>query len=323
MKPIAVTVGMGIGPEVTLKSLGSFKHPTHLLARRGSLMDAVRSSGMDWSVLWSNPQVQVVEVDDSELPAEVQCIQMAATGCLSGQYSAMVTGPINKYTLMSQGFSFPGHTDYLAHLCGVERAVMAFRGQHINVVLVTTHIPIQEVSSALSHQRIVETIEVAHLAWSEIIEQPRFAVCGLNPHAGEQGKIGTEDVSIIQPACQTLQAMGLNVSNVMSAETAFMLARRKDVDVVVAMYHDQGLAPLKLLEFGQAVNWTQGLPIIRTSVDHGTAENLMGLNKANPESLICAWKLAHQIASSHHSGQSGRLTSPHTSSKDVLSPTNV
>ena len=323
MKPIAVTIGMGIGPEVTLKSLAHFKHPTHLFGRRGALMDAVEASGMDWSVLWSNPNVQVIEVDDSEIPAEVRCIQLAASGCLSGQYSAMVTGPINKYTLMNQGFSFPGHTDYLAHLCEDTRAVMAFRGQYINVVLVTTHIPIQEVPAALSQQRIVETIQVAHQAWSELIERPRFVVCGLNPHAGEQGKIGTEEVTMIQPACQTLQAMGLNVSDVMSAETAFMKARRKEVDVVVAMYHDQGLAPLKLLEFGQAVNWTQGLPIIRTSVDHGTAEDLVGLNQANPESLIAAWDLAHQIASKRYSGQSGRDASDQTASKEVSSPTHV
>jgi 4-hydroxythreonine-4-phosphate dehydrogenase len=117
--------------------------------------------------------------------------------------------------------------------------------------------------------------------------------------------------------------MGLNVSDVMSAETAFMKARRKEVDVVVAMYHDQGLAPLKLLEFGQAVNWTQGLPIIRTSVDHGTAEDLVGLNQANPESLIAAWDLAHQIASGRYSGHSGRGTSAQISSKEVSSPTHV
>lgn len=323
MKPIAVTVGMGIGPEVTLKSLAKFQHPTHLFARRGTLIEAAAVLDMDWSVLWSNPQVQVIEVDDSELPAEVQCIKTAAIGCLSGQYSAMVTGPINKNTLMNQGFTFAGHTDYLAHLCGANRAVMAFRGHQINVVLVTTHIPIHQVPSALSTHRIIETIQVAHRAWSEIIDSPRFAVCGLNPHAGEQGKIGTEEASIIQPACQMLQDMGLNVSDVMSAETAFMLARRKEIDVVVAMYHDQGLAPLKVLEFGQAVNWTQGLPIVRTSVDHGTADDLVGLNKANPESLISAWNLAYQIAYARYSEQSGRLISPQTSSTDVFSPTNV
>ena len=146
-------------------------------------------------------------------------------------------------------------------------------------------------------------------AWLERGEPVRFAICGLNPHAGEYGKLGSEDVEVIQPACVILREMGISVTDVVSSETAFLMARDGEVDVVVAMYHDQGLTPLKLVDFGQSVNWTLGLPIIRTSVDHGTADAITGKGCANPSSLIAAWRLPFQIASQRVTSATSNQTS--------------
>lgn len=299
MKPIVVTVGMGIGPEVCIKSLESFTVPTLLLAKRGTLVKALQNDEKDWTYLWKFPLVQVVELEDDVEPAEVQAIRMACQMCLSNQASAMVTGPINKAKLIEKGFSFPGHTGFLGHLCGVDRPVMAFSGGKLQVVLITTHIPLMEVPSQLNTLDIIEVVRVAHEAWQERGQTVRFGICGVNPHAGEEGQLGREEIDIIQPACDKLRQFGIDVTDVISSETAFLLARDNKIDVVVAMYHDQGLTPLKLVDFGQSVNWTLGLPIIRTSVDHGTADGIVGLNKANPASLQAAWALALEIAESN------------------------
>ena len=297
MKPIALTVGMGIGPEISIKALASFTHPTLLLSRKGQLLKALHQLGLDWNYLWNYPTVQVIEFESAEEPAEVQAIRSATDLCLSGQASAMVTGPINKASLMEQGFEFAGHTDFLGHLCAVSNPVMAFSGGRYQVVLVTTHMPLSSVAESLSTEKIVHTVQTAHEAWLNRGEPVRFAICGLNPHAGENGKLGYEDLGIIQPACDILRRKGISVTDVVSSETAFLMARDGLVDVVVAMYHDQGLTPLKLVDFGHSVNWTLGLPIVRTSVDHGTADGISGKGCANPSSLIAAWNLALEIGS--------------------------
>ena len=299
MKPIVVTVGMGIGPEVCIKSLESFSVPTVLFAKRGTLVNALQHDGKDWTYLWKFPLVQVVELEDGVEPAEVQAIRMACQMCLSNQASAMVTGPINKAKLMDKGFSFPGHTGFLGHLCGIDRPVMAFSGGKLQVVLITTHIPLIEVPGQLNTTDIIEVVRVAHEAWLKRGQAVRFGICGVNPHAGEEGQLGREEIDIIQPACEKLRPLGIDVTGVISSATAFLLARDNKIDVVVAMYHDQGLTPLKLVDFGQSVNWTLGLPIIRTSVDHGTADGIVGLNTANPASLQAAWALALEIAESN------------------------
>ena len=299
MKPIVVTVGMGIGPEVCVKSLESFTVPTLLLAKRGTLVTALQNEGKDWTYLWKFPHVQIVELEDDLEPAEVQAIRMACHMCLTEQASAMVTGPINKAKLMEKGFSFPGHTGFLGHLCGIDRPVIAFSVGQFQVVLITTHIPLMKVPSQLNTADIIQVVRVAHEAWLQRGHTVRFGVCGVNPHAGEQGQLGREEIDIIQPACEKLRHLGIDVTNVISSETAFLMARDNKVDVVVAMYHDQGLTPLKLVDFGQSVNWTLGLPIIRTSVDHGTADGIVGMNKANPASLQAAWSLALEIAQSN------------------------
>ena len=176
MKPIALTVGMGIGPEICIKALESFQHSTILLSRKGTLVKALHQMGLNWNHLWKFPLVQVVEFEDGDEPAEVQAIRTATEMCLSNQTSAMVTGPISKSVLMDQGFEFTGHTGYLGHLCGVPNPVMAFSGGRYQVVLVTTHIPLNKVSSSLTIDGIVHTVQIAHQAWRERGEPVRFAI---------------------------------------------------------------------------------------------------------------------------------------------------
>ena len=290
MKPILLTYGMGIGPEIALKALARYSPsvPVRLSGRKESLERA----NQKWQVDLSN----VLFFDDDSEPAEVASIRHAAQQCLVGQASAMVTGPIHKQQLVAKGFAFSGHTDFLGHLCGERPTVMSFVGGELRMCLVTTHIPLMQVGAALSVQRIVETVCIADRDFRSMLGlSARFAVCGLNPHAGEGGVLGREEIEIIAPACDELRDKGLSIVGPVSAETAFLLARQKSIDVVVAMYHDQGLAPLKVLDFGRSVNWTLGLPIVRTSVDHGTADHLVGTGQADESSLIAALRLAEQI----------------------------
>ncbi|MFT5685880.1 MAG: 4-hydroxythreonine-4-phosphate dehydrogenase, partial [Myxococcota bacterium] len=192
-----------------------------------------------------------------------------------------------------------GHTDFLGHLCGVGEPVMAFAGGALRVALVTHHLPLMQVGAALSVPVIQRVVRIADAALRNDLglEVPRIAVCGLNPHAGERGLLGHEELETIGPACDGLRAEGLSVIGPVSAETAFLTAQRGEIDLVVAMYHDQGLAPLKAVDFGRSVNWTLGLPILRTSVDHGTAEHLMGTGRAEAASMIAALTLAEQVLS--------------------------
>ena len=177
---------------------------------------------------------------------------------------------------------------------------MAFVGGSVRVVLVTVHLPVSKVAAAVTYDAVLETIQAANQALqSQLgIERPRLLVCGLNPHAGDDGLLGTEEIEIIRPAAVRARELGMNAVGPMSAEAAFCAAVAGEGDMVVAMYHDQGLAPLKALDFGRSVNWTLGLPIIRTSVDHGTAFDIAGTGKADPGSLLAAVELAITMAQS-------------------------
>ncbi|HCH64946.1 MAG TPA: 4-hydroxythreonine-4-phosphate dehydrogenase PdxA, partial [Deltaproteobacteria bacterium] len=191
-----------------------------------------------------------------------------------------------------------GHTDFLGRVCGVPDPIMAFVGGDLRVALVTHHLPLMAVGHALTEARIVRAVRLAARALQNDLglAAPRLAVCGLNPHAGEGGFLGSEELETIGPACDRLRAEGLPVAGPVSAETAFLMARRQETDLVVAMYHDQGLAPLKAVDFGRSVNWTLGLPMVRTSVDHGTADALVGTGRAEPHSMVAALRLARTIA---------------------------
>jgi 4-hydroxythreonine-4-phosphate dehydrogenase len=299
---IALTPGMGIGPEVTLRALQADGWADLvLIGRRAALDRANADIGLPLvsvdTIDAAVDGVAVLDPGDAPEPTEVAAIRHAAEACLAGHAGALVTGPIHKARLVERGFAFRGHTDFLGHLCGAEREVMAFVGGELRVALVTTHIPLMQVGAALRSediQRVVRTAESA-LRRDLGMPAPRVAVCGLNPHAGEDGLLGSEELDTIGPACDALRASGLAVEGPVSAETAFLAARTGRADLIVAMYHDQGLAPLKAVDFGRSVNWTLGLPIVRTSVDHGTADSLVGTRTADPASMRAALSLARRI----------------------------
>ncbi|MAY81362.1 MAG: 4-hydroxythreonine-4-phosphate dehydrogenase PdxA [Deltaproteobacteria bacterium] len=298
---LALTPGMGIGPEVTARSLSeSVPAETVVLLGDGAIiaaaLDAEGVEHQQCSTVDTAPVgVSILDTQGAE-PAPVRAIRVAAEACLAGAADAMVTGPIHKEKLIAQGFSFRGHTDMLGHICGVD-SVMAFAGGQLRVALVTAHVPLLEVDSLVTRERVIHVTQTAGAALRDDlgIHSPRIAVCGVNPHAGESGVLGTVDLEQILPACSALRAEGWDVDGPVSAETAFMSAIRKEYDLVVAMYHDQGLVPLKVVDFGRSVNWTLGLPIVRTSVDHGTAFDLVGTGRADHQSMQAAIQLAVQI----------------------------
>ena len=214
-----------------------------------------------------------------------------------GEVQAIATAPINKQAFRLAGLPWAGHTDLLAHLTGARDVAMMFYSDVLRVVLATIHLPLAEVPRALTASLMQRTIALTarELPKFDKIE-PRIGVCGLNPHAGEHGLFGREEDEAIRPAIETCRAHGIDVSGPFPADTIFVRARRGEFDVVIACYHDQGLIPVKLVAFGQAVNVTLGLPIIRTSVDHGTAFDIAGRGVADPESLVSAVVLAARLA---------------------------
>jgi 4-hydroxythreonine-4-phosphate dehydrogenase len=230
--------------------------------------------------------------------ATVDFIRQAVEAATTGSVAALCTAPINKSALQRHGFPFPGHTEFLQNLTGSRHTVMMLVNRTLRVSLVTIHCALVEVPSLLSIDLIDETITITHQALVRDfgISQPRLAVAGLNPHAGEGGLFGDEEQRLIAPAVSRCQERGIGVKGPLSPDTVFYQAHHGDYDAVVCMYHDQGLIPFKLLHFRDGVNVTLGLPIIRTSVDHGTAYDLAGTGKASPASLLKALRLAASMA---------------------------
>jgi 4-hydroxythreonine-4-phosphate dehydrogenase len=221
-------------------------------------------------------------------------LRRGAELCLAGTAHALVTAPVQKSVISRSGVSFSGHTEFLAELTGAPQPVMLLAGKTLRVALATTHLPLHSVAAALDRAKLERLLRVTHadLERRFRIARPRLLVLGLNPHAGESGTLGTEEITIIEPAVRTLAAEGIEVLGPVSADTAFTPESLARCDVVVAMYHDQGLPVLKALSFGEIVNVTLGLPIVRTSVDHGTALALAGTGRARPDSLFAAVDLA-------------------------------
>ncbi len=217
-------------------------------------------------------------------------IERAVRGCLSGEFDAMVTAPVNKAVIAAAGHAFKGHTEYIADLCGSPSPVMMLANDFTRVALVTTHLPLQQVTGQITRSRLREVIRVvAHDMRTKFnVSEPRLLVCGINPHAGEQGLLGNEENEVVIPVINELKTEGLNLVGPVPADTAFTAASLAHTDAVVSMYHDQGLPVLKSHGFGNTVNVTLGLPIIRTSVDHGTAFDLAGTGKAEASSLLAA-----------------------------------
>lgn len=229
--------------------------------------------------------------------AAYDTIVRAVHAAQRGEVDAIATAPISKVALSMAGLPWKGHTDLLAHLCGVERYAMLFYSPELVVVLATVHVPLAEVPRLLTRELVSRTIALTAEWLPRVgVARPRIAVAGLNPHAGEAGVLGTEDDAVLAPAVAAARAAGIDASGPWPGDTIFLRAVRREFDAVVACYHDQGLIPVKLLGFGKAVNVTIGLPIIRTSVDHGTAYDIAGKDAADPSSLVEAVLLAARLA---------------------------
>jgi len=225
-------------------------------------------------------------------------LRRATEGCVTGEFSAMVTAPLHKGIINDAGISFTGHTEFLAELTQTPLPVMMLATEELRVALVTTHLPLSAVSAAITQQRLTDVITILQqdLMRKFKVIHPRILVCGLNPHAGEDGHLGMEEIDIIEPVLERLRQQGMNLIGPLPADTLFTPKYLDQADVVLAMYHDQGLPVLKHTGFGRAINITLGLPIIRTSVDHGTALDLAGTGKAHTGSLVAAMKIARQLA---------------------------
>lgn len=236
-------------------------------------------------------------LDPDNAPYVLEALRVATQGCIAGIYDGLVTGPVHKGVMNDAGLPFTGHTEYLAELSDAH-PVMMLATPGLRVALVTTHLPLSKVSQAITAERLRQVATTLHQDLQQRfgIKQPRILVCGLNPHAGEQGHLGREEIEIIQPVLAELNASGMQLIGPLPADTLFTPVQLQQADAVLAMYHDQGLPVLKHLGFGQAVNVTLGLPIIRTSVDHGTALPLAGTGQANLGSMLYAVKVATEMA---------------------------
>jgi len=235
--------------------------------------------------------------DPATAHAVITCIEAAAAACLRHDADALVTGPIEKAVLRDAGFTFPGHTEFLAGLAGVERVVMMLASEELRVALLTTHMALADVPAALSVEGVLSALRIVagELSRRFGIANPGLALCGLNPHAGEAGHFGREEIDILAPAIAAGRREGLQITGPLSADSVFSARERKQYDTIICCYHDQGLIPIKALSFGAAVNITLGLPFVRTSVDHGTALNRAGTDKVSYSSLIMAIDMADRM----------------------------
>jgi len=315
MRPIAVSCGdpAGIGPEVAAAAWRTLQgtvpilwigDPAHL--PEGTPWQAVESAAAAETatglpVLASDfgaPRRPGMP-DAAHAPHVIRAIEEAVHLVRSGDCAALTTAPIHKQALIDgAGFGFPGHTEFLAHLAGADRVVMMLASETLRVVPATIHIPLAQVPEALTADGLAQTMRITHASLIRDfgIAAPRLAVAGLNPHAGEGGKIGHEEIEMIAPVLETLRAEGLDITGPLSADTMFHAAARARYDAAVAMYHDQALIPIKTLAFDEGVNVTLGLPFVRTSPDHGTALDIAGTGRANPASMVAALRMAARMA---------------------------
>ncbi len=242
--------------------------------------------------------VQAGKLDSANSPYVLETLSSAVKACLDGSFDALVTAPVHKGIINDAGIPFTGHTEFLAQQTGTARVVMMLVGGGMRVALATTHLPLKDVAAAITPAGLNEVITILHhdLVTRFNIASPRILVAGLNPHAGEGGHLGREEIEIISPVLDALRAKGMDLRGPLPADTLFTPRMLAECDCVLAMYHDQGLPVLKHASFGAGVNVTLGLPIIRTSVDHGTALELAGSGKADPGSLLAALELACQMA---------------------------
>jgi 4-hydroxythreonine-4-phosphate dehydrogenase len=278
---IALTVGdpAGIGPEIVEKAAAD-------ATVRAVCEPVVFAPEHD-------PAIRTGEVSAAAGRAAYDTLVRAVKAAQRGEVDAIATAPINKLAFAQAGLHWKGHTDLLAHLCGTEHVAMMFHSPTLKVVLLTVHIPLRDVASHLTPELVDRTIALTRDAMARFgVARPRLAIAGLNPHAGEGGVIGDEDERVLVPAVARARELGIEIKGPIPGDTVFVRASRGEFDCVIACYHDQGLIPVKLLAFGTAVNVTIGLPIIRTSVDHGTALDIAGKGVADAGSMIAAVRLA-------------------------------
>ncbi|MDP1603601.1 MAG: 4-hydroxythreonine-4-phosphate dehydrogenase PdxA [Legionella sp.] len=315
MKPLLISSGepAGIGPDICL-ALAKKELPVVILGDKKTLMARADKLELDIEFLDYNPNLPfeprknslfiksvpginfVVpgKLDTANAAYVISMLEEAVRASLLGEFSALVTAPVHKEIINRAGVSFTGHTEFLAHHCGVDTVVMMLACETMKVALITTHLPLKLVAPAITAPLITNVIRQLHrsLQVDFGLIDPRILVAGLNPHAGEGGYLGREEIDTIAPALKLLQSEGINVQGPFPADTLFTPKYTREADAFVAMYHDQGLPVLKYAGFGQAVNVTLGLPIIRTSVDHGTALDLAGTGQADPGSLLAAVLMA-------------------------------
>ena len=318
LKPLIISVGepAGIGPDLCL-GLASFRTSAPLviaadpeaLQRRADRLSvkvdisiyAPGKTGSPGSLCVLPIELANKDVcgtpDPANVPALLEGLDRAVAGCLEGEFAALVTGPIQKSTINEAGIPFTGHTEYLADRSGGSKPVMLLVAGALRVALVSTHLPLRDVADYITAERVSSTLRILHegLVNRFGIERPTINVCGLNPHAGEGGHLGSEDQAVIAPVLDTLRGEGMQLRGPLPADTAFTRAAGP-ADAVLAMYHDQGLPVLKYAGFGNAVNVTLGLPLVRTSVDHGTALDVAGTGKADSGSMHAAIDLAIQLS---------------------------
>ncbi len=334
-RPLALTLGepAGIGPDIAIMAwrrraaldlppfylVGDVAFITQRAAALGVAISVERAAPHQAAAIFASA-LPVVELgttvtaapghpDASSAPAAIAAIRLAVRHVLEGAAAAVVTNPVAKNVLYRSGFTEPGHTEFLARLAAeasgtAARPVMMLWSPELAVVPVTIHLPLVQVPSALDIGLIVETGRItAHdLAARFRIADPRLAIAGLNPHAGEDGAMGEEDRTIVQPAVERLKALGIAARGPLPADTMFHAAARATYDAALCMYHDQALIPIKTLAFDHAVNVTLGLPFVRTSPDHGTAFDIAGTGRADPSSLIAAIRLAARLAAAEDAG---------------------
>jgi 4-hydroxythreonine-4-phosphate dehydrogenase len=299
--PILITMGepSGIGPEIALKAFATLggKIGSHPLKLVGDA-DIFASQKQAVIAIQTKAKADAGKPDPANAASVIEAIALAAKICLAGEAAAMITAPIHKKVLQQAGFAHPGHTEFLGRLTGAPRAVMMLASEKLRVVPLTIHTPLKDVPAALTQEAILETAEIIlqALARDFGVRSPRLAIAGLNPHAGEEGMLGREESEVIAPAAEKLKGRGHRVIGPLSADTMFHDEARKAYDAALTMYHDQGLIPIKTLSFWEGVNVTLGLPIVRTSPDHGTAFDIAGKAQADARSMIAAIRMAAAIA---------------------------
>lgn len=307
MKKIALTLGepAGIGIDLFLQLSQQMSYPKNLYVIVDKNLLVHRAAEL--KIHFQFPYSQIIHITApvidccgkptlKNVPYVLNTLDRAINGCLQGEFAAMVTGPVQKSIINEAGMKFSGHTEYLAEKAGVAKTVMCFENSKLRVALATTHVPLQAVPSLITENLLIETLQIIH---TELIKKfkianPKIAVCGLNPHAGEGGLLGLEEQEVIIPMLKKLMRLGIDCSGPFPADSIFHQGK---FDCILSLYHDQLLPALKYADFYETVNITLGLPFIRTSVDHGTALALAGTGKGNPASLQCAINTAIRLVS--------------------------